>query len=291
MLSHYYHFASKGLQDDILFENVASYVAGMNRVATCYVKCSINHPVRIFAFCLMDNHVHFILYGCEDDCIYFMDLFKKLTEMWLNNHSTNGRPHKNWEIGHWLIKDKEALVEKISYVLRNPAVAGMPYSPFGYPWGSGSILFSDISEIKMNCRRIDSFSIREKKRLFNSHVEYPDDWLVQRNGCIWPGCYIDFKSVEKLYQSALKCLYEMNKRVEESVNMEMLSDSISLPDGEVLEKGKEISNELFDTVVLKDLSIKQRVAVGKQIHKDLGASVKQISRILGIKPEDLKMLI
>jgi REP element-mobilizing transposase RayT len=63
----YYHLFSDGFRTDVLFEDVKAFVAGMNIVALCYLKCE----ARILAFVLMDNHVHFILYGEEQECILF----------------------------------------------------------------------------------------------------------------------------------------------------------------------------------------------------------------------------
>lgn len=291
MEPHYFHYATKGLQDDVLFENSEAYIAGMNRVATCYIMCCSKHPVKIFAFCLMDNHVHFILYGIEEDCSYFMVLFKRLTEIWLVNHPSSGRSHKNWDIGHWLIKDKEALIEKINYVHRNPTVAGLPYTPYGYPWSTGGLIYTDLSNIKLTCKEMGSLSIREKKQYFNTHIDYPDNWMILPTGVIWPGNYVEYKRVENIFSSASRYMYELNKRVEETVNIEMLSDNISLPDGEIREKAKKAANEMYDTSIINELSIKQRAVIGKQLHREYGASIKQLSRILGIKCDDLKLII
>ena len=40
----------------------------MNRIAVCYLYClEKGRPVRIVAFCLLNNHFHFVLYGNEEE--------------------------------------------------------------------------------------------------------------------------------------------------------------------------------------------------------------------------------
>lgn len=79
MEKHFYHFATKGLEDDILFGSVEGFIAGMNRIALCLCRLGKEHLVIVICFCLMDNHVHFILYGTEEDCILFMENYKQGT--------------------------------------------------------------------------------------------------------------------------------------------------------------------------------------------------------------------
>ena len=59
--AHYYHCATKGFDHSILFADVREFIAGMNRIGICLAMLRTDHPVIIIAFCLMDNHVHFIL--------------------------------------------------------------------------------------------------------------------------------------------------------------------------------------------------------------------------------------
>jgi REP element-mobilizing transposase RayT len=77
MEKHFYHFATKGLEDDILFGSVEGFIAGMNRIALCLCRLGKEHLVIVICFCLMDNHVHFILYGTEEDCILFMETINR----------------------------------------------------------------------------------------------------------------------------------------------------------------------------------------------------------------------
>ena len=46
----YYHLFSDGFRTDVLFEDIKAFVAAMNIVALCYLKCE----ARILAFVLID---------------------------------------------------------------------------------------------------------------------------------------------------------------------------------------------------------------------------------------------
>lgn len=69
----FFHYCSKGLKSDLLFATPKEYIAGMNRVAICYLISEKNsRKVLVISYCLMDNHVHFILYGTREACDVFV---------------------------------------------------------------------------------------------------------------------------------------------------------------------------------------------------------------------------
>lgn len=289
--SHYYHCATKGLNDDLLFPSVKGFIAGMNRVASCFVKAQRSSPVLIFAFCLMDNHVHFILYGTEENCRKFMISYKTMTEIWFKNNPDEGSGGKNWDMGFWLIPDKEALKEKIVYVLRNPMAAAMPYLPTNYRWSSASSLFTDKSFVKICTVELGTISIRHQRSLFCSHEKLPQDWLVYNDGMIWPGCYTECLRVENLFKTAASFTYELNKKVEAKVNEEMMDDFVSLPDNEIREKAIAFARSMYGKNRIADLNVRQRKDIASILKKETGTSSKQLARIVRLKHEDLKQLI
>lgn len=288
---HYYHYATKGLENDYLFGSITAFVAAMNRIAICYSKVCETSSIIIIGFSLMDNHVHFILYGNEDDCDSFMALYKRLTEIWLTNHPEEGRPGKEWDIGHWQIKDKDSLLEKLSYVHRNPVVAFLPYTATGYRWSSACLPFADHSYVQSTARPLGTLNRTAQRKLLESKVVLPDNWLVLPDGMIWSGCYTDYKRIEKLYGTAVNYQYGLNTRCEDKVNREMLDDYVSLPDGEVRDVALKLSDEMFGNKSLSSLSVDERLLLGKKLKKETGTSSKQLARILRIRQSDLKQLL
>lgn len=179
---HFYHYATEGLKDDFLFGSPVEFIAGINRIALCLCRLGPDHPVQVICFVLMDNHVHFILYGLEEDCDLFMARYKAATEIWLRRHGDGNGPGKLWRIGHWSIPDRDRLRATITYIHRNPMAAGMALSPAGYRWSSASLLFTDNNWIRAYGKRVDSFGANARERLFNSKTELPGDWIVLPDG-------------------------------------------------------------------------------------------------------------
>ena len=288
---HFYHYATEGLKDDILFASASEFIAGINRIAICLCSLGAEHPVRIICFVLMDNHVHFILYGLEEDCNLFMERYKMTTELWLRHHGGDNRPGKVWRIGHWLIADKDRLRATIAYIHRNPMAAGMAYTPTGYRWSSASLPYADQTWIQLYGRRMDSISGNERRRLFHSKTEVPGDWILLPDGMLWIGDFVDYPTMERQFNSAQDYQFCLNKRVEEAINTEMRVPALSLPDGEVASRVRAMAQKLYGEHHISRLRVDQRLSLARILRKETGTSVKQIARAIRLKPEELEPIL
>ena len=95
---HYFHCATKGFDHSILFADVREFVAGMNRIGIYQAHLK---DVIVIAFCLMDNHVHFILYGTREDCLKWMAMYHRLTMIWQSKHREGNPIDEEWEYDAW----------------------------------------------------------------------------------------------------------------------------------------------------------------------------------------------
>lgn len=288
---HYFHCATKGLEKTVLFQDAREFIAGMNRVAFCLASIRQKYVLTIICFCLMDNHVHFILHGTREACMEFMRLYERLTGIWLANHRDGFHIEENWIHDSWLIPDRDNLQEKIAYVHRNPIVAGIPLSPAGYRWSSANLPFSDHTFIKSICKCLGGYSVYEKRKMLETKILLPDDWLLLPDGMIWPGSYTNYQLMENVFGSIGRYLFSLNQKVEAHVNQEMMSDSVSLPDGDIKKMLTAISLELFAQEDLQLLSLKQRIDLCRRLRKTVWANSKQLARVVGISPKDLKEII
>lgn len=285
--SHYYHCASKGFDHSILFADTREFVAGMNRIAICRA----NMPkVLVLVFCLMDNHVHFILYGTKEDCLKWMALYQKLTMMWQHNHREGNPVDEIWNNDAWLIHDEEDLKQKIVYVFRNPTVARMGFKPDGYRWSSARLVFSDVSAIPATGRKVGMMSSYEKRNCFETRIELPEDWVLLPDGLIWPGDYTETKRVEKLFVHPKNYMFYLNQNVETEINHEMYKGDLSLPDQDVVRIAQEISANRFGTNDLALLELQQRIQLCKSVKKRTGATLKQLARIVHLPLADLRKI-
>ena len=277
---HYYHCASKGLDAGILFASRTQFVAGMNRVGMCLQAVP---GIIIFCFVLMDNHVHFILYGTEEECRQFMAQYKKLTCIYFVN--ATGRKLSDFEYDCWIIHNKEKLQEKICYVLRNPLVAGMKTLPTNYAWGSGPLMFTGERDSRFH--PLGETSEYARRKLFGTKQNIPSDWLVNDEGMLWPGSYVDIQRAEAAFGSAAKFLYELNKKNEDLINQEMYGDSISLHDADAAAILEKTAEDMFGSGCIDYLSLEERLELIRTVNRTRGTDIKQLGRILHIKYQDL----
>ena len=132
------HICTAGLEKEIIFKTDADYIFGMNSIPVCMA----DKDISMHAFCLMDNHIHFIAHGTEEDCGGFIKAYRKrlftLADM------------SRADICMKEIDDTEYLKRAIAYVLRNPPAAGLAVLPTHYRWSSGPLYFNDGNTLTVN---------------------------------------------------------------------------------------------------------------------------------------------
>ena len=135
-----YHFCTNGLKKSLIFSSDEDYIRGMNAIAISKVK----YPeVEILAFCLMSNHVHFILACTERDGLKFMRHYKLQIGSYLRAKYGQKRNLTGADIGSKVLDNPEYTFSAIAYVLRNPIAAGITISPTEYRWSSACLYFGN----------------------------------------------------------------------------------------------------------------------------------------------------
>jgi REP element-mobilizing transposase RayT len=99
--------------------------------------------IRIFAYCIMDNHYHLVL---ENSSGRMSDFLKLLNGQY-------GMYYRKMEGGHGyvfqsrfkstIIEDDGYLIKSIEYLLQNPVRAGIVYRAESYTWSSVQYYFSN----------------------------------------------------------------------------------------------------------------------------------------------------
>lgn len=291
-MKRHYHICTKGLATDLLFRDTAEFISGMNRIGVCYQSCRrTGHPVAILAFCLMNTHVHFILFGTEEDCSFFIAKYKAITCMWIRKHRRE-RLHEKVVTSIFPIYSQESIRIKIIYNIRQMVEARLNISPLSYPWSSGQLMFADSSFSLSGARPLSSFSGRAVARMLKSREMFPGDWLVLQNGVIWPGSYTDYRAAEKFFNGVGDFLFMVNNsNIEKTVNMEMMEEKPSLPDAEVRDKAVEIARNVIGKETLSKCSADDRIVIARILRKEYHCGHRQLARILGMKADDLSRIV
>ena len=302
----YYHAFTRGLKKDLLFYGDAEFLYGMNIIPR-YLKLS---GTRLLAFCLMDNHVHFVLEGCRAACNQFIINYKRTVFSFLKKCRERDIPETTVP-GIVGIESTDSLLTVIAYVLRNPVAAGINYLPQDYKWSSAPTCFRKRCNIDGEAandacgtargimgsatdscmpRKIEELPRRERKHCFIDVPEYPGHWTVDGNGMIYPENYTEVAKVEGLFRSVKRYLYYLSSAREAEVNLTM-GHEIRLSDTELRREASGICLERFGTASVGLLTVAQKLQVCKLLRGRFGASYKQLGRVIHIDSDTIKEML
>ena len=299
-----WHFSSDGNYAFFLFETEADFKAAMNRLA----RLALRSRVVILAFCLMDNHVHFVLYGELQDCEAFTREFLNLTAHYNSRRRSIGKG-ATIPVSHQRIGDEEYLLNAICYDLRNPPVNGLKYTFFDYPWSSGPLYFRSSGTWTaplwtfvdkdcpgpiakyLNVCRAGELGPKALKKMLGSEQTVPDDWLIC-NGMVTPSSYIPVSTVEALFRSHRAFNFFVGRNKEKEMEEIMGTwTSLNLQDAEMRRHRDEEIAALYGSTSIRNLNMPQRIEVGRNLRKKYMTSVKQIARTVCIPLEEAEKAI
>ena len=283
----FYHLFSDGFRTDVLFEDKPAFIAAMNIVAVCCFRCK----VTILAFCLMDNHVHFILYGTLDECLQFRDKFLHKYAIWHSRrYSEKSLERIDFDIKH--MEDERYILTSITYVLKNCIAAGFRYCVIDYPWSSAGIYFRDPESMKYLWPRLSDMSVKERYRKLQTQMDLPLDWIITPDGYVWPGSYIDYRHVERLFKTPKSFTFFMGQGKEEEINKSLGMDTtVQIPDIELREKATLQCLKMFKTTNMRRLDALKRIELAKLLRNEYKCSAKQIARIVHLDSQYIKELV
>lgn len=264
------HICTAGLEKEIIFKTDADYIFGMNSIPACMA----DRDISMHAFCLMDNHVHFIAHGTEEDCGGFIKAYRKrlftLADM------------SRADICMKEIDDTEYLKRAIAYVLRNPPAAGLAVLPTHYRWSSGPLYFNNGNTLTANrpVTDIAHMSKRRQQKLFRTRGQLPGHYTVTADGLICPKCYVDYRAVEEIFHSPVRMLYFLSRN--DSMEMELTSGILRrarYTDSEMASTVTNLCSEIFSKSSPDALSIDEKYQLADILRKQYGLGIKQLARL------------
>ena len=283
----YYHVCTDGNAIAWMFQDDEDFIAGVNRVGLCVLMSC----VEVVAFILMDNHVHFVLYGTAVKCKAFINIYKRLTGRWISNKYGMSDYLRHLPTDMIRIPDEEALMNTIAYIDRNSIVAGYRFMPCEYPWGTARYMFRDKSDAAMTNvvrTKIGEMTIDQQRAVMKSRIRVPGEWLICQNGMVLPSSFMDLGHVERIFKTPTRYSYFLAKKLEGTVELQMNeSRRTFMPDKDLRQVTKQISRELYGVDDLRSLDVKSRLAIARKLRYDYASTVKQISRMLHLDPDTL----
>lgn len=284
---YFFHVCTDGNALSWLFKDNEDFVHGINRIAIC----TFLTEVKVYSYSLMDNHVHFVLYGTMPQCKGFINKYKTLIGKWIN--LKYGIEQYLYHLSSQIIRidSEENLIDTISYIDRNPTVAGYKYLPIDYPWGSAGFMFRKDRDYGP-VRRVSEIGTKELRQLLRTRLSIPGDWMLDSNGMILPTQFLEIAAAERLYRSPARYIYHLSKKLEGKVELLISQGNKSFfPDIELRQIVEKLSKEMFGTSLIRTLDFNSRIILARKLRYDYASTPKQISRMVNINPEQLSKFI
>lgn len=283
----FFHVCTDGKSLPWMFQDEADFIAGVNRIGICHLRTG----TKVIAYVLMDNHVHFVLYGTMLRCKEFITLYKQLTGTWIYVKYGINDYLRLLPTNILLLDTEERLLNTIAYIDRNPVIAGYRYLTTEYPWGSARYVFKDSQE-EQDVTPLLSLSLREQRRLFYTRVNLPSNWKVNSQGMLCPNSFVDVSVIESYFKTPVRYSYFLAKKLEGTVEQELESSQrIFIPDLDLRKIVKAMISQDYDKDSITDLDVNARLAIAKKIRYRYASSTKQISRMVHLDKSALEGFI
>jgi len=100
----------------------------------------------VWAYCFMPDHVHLLVEGLDShaDMRRFVSLFKQKTGYWYRRTYNE----RLWSSNYYehVLRDDEATIAAVKYIIRNPVRRGLAEDYDNYPY-SGSFVLNDVCNL------------------------------------------------------------------------------------------------------------------------------------------------
>ncbi|MCR5107129.1 MAG: transposase [Lachnospiraceae bacterium] len=127
-----YHIILRSVNQHIIFEEDFDYQKFLFVLSDCKKK----YDVKIYAYCLMDNHIHLLIYSSRDDLsVFFQSLGTRFVRWYNSKYSRSGHLFQD-RFHSVAIESDTAFLSALTYIHNNPVKANIIRYPSEYRWSS-----------------------------------------------------------------------------------------------------------------------------------------------------------
>ena len=269
------------LKDRLWFMDAEDFKMAMNTVAVL----SVVSTVKIIAFILMSNHVHFVLGGSMAKVEEFIMRFKKnYAQHYYHKYARKELLRRNGvDLREVRIED-ESFERAVAYVHMNCVAANITLTASDYPWGTGGSFFSVSSPQGYSVKDISG---RALSKIVRSKVALPPDYIMDYRGFILPSSYVCSKLVESVFRTPKR----MNYFLHNSSKAQKINEAPSFPDQVVSAGLKSLLASLFRKNSIFELSDTQKSELFKQLRYRFSSDPNQLARVSGLPYEEICRLL
>ncbi len=133
-----YHVILRSVNQHIIFEEESDY----QKFLFIFSDCKMNYDLDLYAYCLMDNHIHLLLRIPPDQLAAFFQSFGTRFVRWYNNkYSRSGHLFQD-RFHSSVIESKQSFLSALIYIHNNPVKANMCRYASEYRWSSVNAYYS-----------------------------------------------------------------------------------------------------------------------------------------------------
>lgn len=127
-----YHIILRSVNQHIIFEDESDYQKFLYILSDCKTK----YDIDIYAYCLMDNHIHLLLYSPPDILSsFFQSLGTRFVRWYNSKYSRSGHLFQE-RFYSSPIEDNRHFLATLVYIHNNPVKAKIIRYPSEYRWSS-----------------------------------------------------------------------------------------------------------------------------------------------------------
>ena len=127
-----YHIILRSVNQHIIFEECSDYQKFLFVLSDCVKK----YDIQIYAYCLMDNHIHLLMYSSPDKLpSFFQSLGTRFVRWYNNKYSRSGHLFQE-RFYSVAIENDKAFLSVLVYIHNNPVKSNISRYPSEYRWSS-----------------------------------------------------------------------------------------------------------------------------------------------------------
>jgi len=159
--------------------------------------------------------------------------------------------------------------------------------PSGYPWGSGSTLFTNQAVAGQS---LGELSRRAQIRLLKSNVKLPGTYRITPEGYVSPSSYIPVRGVEALFRTPKRLGFFL--RTSSKARLRVEGKAVpSFRDQIISAACTDLCKSLFRAEGIQELSQEQKAELLRQLGHRFSADLKQLCRVTGLPYEEAAKLL
>ena len=270
----------------LLFFQIVEFIIVLN----CLAVASWFYDVKIVAFCIMENHLHIILYCRESDCQCFINSFRiSLTKKMMHHRDSFGRYGARGTQCVELRTERD-IKDAIAYCLRNPLHHKITKDIWNHPWSSIRLYFRNTHIINAKSSPINPVFIRQ---FLPEHFDLPENWQINDQGLVLPDCYVDTSIVENLFHTKGEFADYLNETTDiekkNNSDFEYERPTARHTDNDVISfVSQYIKDSFHSESPIYKLTLDQKYEIADYLYNnDLIDSITQLSRVLGLPKSTL----